>query len=101
MLYLLHVIVLEQNAVLKAVLDLGQSFVLCTLADDAGEALEAVSGLGDVYRDVLGESFVEDLADERHLGLGLKTDLIQSVRIDEKNRCGSDCEDVFDGSLGD
>ena len=64
----LHVILLEQSAVLEGLLDPEKSRTLHPCVDGAGDAYEAVSGLGDEDRDVLGESFVKDLADERHLG---------------------------------
>jgi hypothetical protein len=73
-LHLLHIIVLKQSAVLEPFLNLGERRFLHVLADSASKAFEAISRLCDVNRDTLRESFVEHLADERHLacaGLGV------------------------------
>lgn len=79
---LLHVVVLEQAAVLKAFLDLGKSRVLDILADGAGEPFETVAAFGDENVDALRVSPVEDLSDERHLGFGSRGGLgvVEKIR---------------------
>lgn len=56
--------------------------LLHTLVDCAGDTYVAVARVGDIEWDVLLEDFVVYVADERHLGLGSKVDLIRSTRGD-------------------
>jgi len=72
LLHQLHVLFLEQTTVLEALLDFRESRALHTCADGVSEALVPISGLAEVDRNVLLDSFVENLANERHVGLGFE-----------------------------
>lgn len=79
LLYLLHIIVLEQSAALEAILDLSESRSLHVVVDDASKTSKAGSGLGNVDVDALGEGFIEDGADTRHAGFGFRMAAISKV----------------------